>query len=171
MAGALSQPIEEPAPAPAGLPRLELRIGRLNLLFRFTFAFHAREVRFEVAEADGGFVRIFPETFSFHASRHDPTELFLQLDDLLAKHRRLSERASARDARNLMTRLLAAAPGYLDGLCEHLEASDRLAGDLRARFHQDVAMLCQLLLRFIETHDLEGGRPLRVNSQPSQAKA
>ncbi len=117
MAGALSQPIEEPAPAPAGLPRLELRIGRLNLLFRFTFAFHAREVRFEVAEADGGFVRIFPETFSFHASRHDPTELFLQLDDLLAKHRRLSERASARDARNLMTRLLAAAPGYLDGLC------------------------------------------------------
>ena len=110
----------------AVLPRLELRIERLQLTFRFTFAFHAREVRFEIETDDGTFERIFPETFSFHASRHDPTELFLQLEDLLTKSRMLGPRASARDVRNLMTRMLSIAPRYLDDLCNHLEASNRL---------------------------------------------
>jgi len=215
----------------AALPRLELRVGRLQLTFRFTLAFHAREVRFEIAEApierkpDGGnrpvaaiagasdhasahasahasdpaharehapdpagdwraverpgpaqapgaatagepqqsqFERIFPETFSFNATRHDPTELFLQLDDLLTKPRLLGPRANARDARNLMTRMLSAAPRYLDGLCGHLERAGRLRADARLRFHQDVALLSQMLLRFIETHELDGGRQLRV---------
>ena len=99
------------------LPRLELRIERLQLTFRFTFAFHAREVRFEIATDGSAYERIFPETFSFHASRHDPTELFLQLEDLLTKSRMLGPKASARDARNLMTRMLSTAPRYLDGLC------------------------------------------------------
>ena len=144
------------------LPRLELRIERLQLTFRFTFAFHAREVRFEI-ETDGGtFERIFPETFSFHASRHDPTELFLQLEDLLTKSRMLGPRASARDVRNLMTRMLSIAPRYLDDLCNHLEASNRLRSDARLRFHQDVALLSQILLRFTETHDLGDSRQLRV---------
>ena len=67
------------------LPRLELRGERLQLTFRFTLAFHAREVRFEIAQGDGPFERIFPETFSFHAARHDPTELFLQLGTRLKK--------------------------------------------------------------------------------------
>ncbi len=166
---------------PGALPRLELRVERLQLTFRFTFAFHAREVRFEVAGADGAFERIFPETFSFHATRHDPTELFLQLDDLLSKPRLLGAGASTRDARNLMTRVLAAAPRYLDGLCDHLledgrareqerpssEAGDRtrggrLQGAMRVRFHQDVALLSQVLLRFLETHELDGGRQIRV---------
>ena len=31
----------------APLERLELRVERLRLTFRFTYAFHAREVRFE----------------------------------------------------------------------------------------------------------------------------
>ena len=152
----------ESAAAPTALPRLELRIERLQLTFRFTLAFHAREVRFEISQADAGFERIFPETFSFHAARHDPTELFLQLDDLLTKTRLLGPRASARDVRNLMTRMLSAAPRYLDGLCRHLEESDRLGAEARVRFHQDVALLSQILLRFIETHELDGGRPLRV---------
>ena len=146
----------------AALPRLELRIERLQLTFRFTFAFHAREVRFEVATDGGAFERIFPETFSFHASRHDPTELFLQLEDLLTKSRMLGPRASARDARNLMTRMLSTAPRYLDGLCEYLEAADRLRPEARLRFHQDVALLSQILLRFTETHELSDGRQLRI---------
>ena len=146
----------------AVLPRLELRIERLQLTFRFTFAFHAREVRFETTTDAGAFERIFPETFSFHAARHDPTELFIQLEDLLTKSRMLGPRASARDARNLMIRMLSTAPRYLDRLCNHLEASNRLRSDARLRFHQDVALLSQILLRFTETHDLGDGRQLRV---------
>ncbi|HEY5656775.1 MAG TPA: hypothetical protein VIY27_03210, partial [Myxococcota bacterium] len=66
---------------PSTLDRLELRIGRLGLVFRFTYAVHAREVRFECDRGDG-FERLFPETFSFHPDRHDPAEIFLQLQDL-----------------------------------------------------------------------------------------
>ena len=84
----------------AGLERLELRVERLQVAFRFTFAFHAREVRFEVDEGEG-FRRVFPETFSFHRERHDPTELPLQLDDLLRKPRLLSARAHRRDCSRL----------------------------------------------------------------------
>jgi len=145
-----------------GLPRLELRIERLQLTFRFTLAFHAREIRFEVAQDGGSYERVFPETFSFHVARHDPTELFLQLEDLLNKSQILGPRASARDARNLMTRMLASAPRYLDGLCNHLEESNRLRKDARLRFHQDVALLSQILIRFNATHDLGDGRQLRL---------
>lgn len=160
-----SSPDPESLPAKkaaVALPRLELRIERLQLTFRFTFAFHAREIRFEIAEDDGPFERVFPETFSFHVARHDPTELFLQLEDLLTKSRTLGPRASARDARNLMTRMLSSAPRYLDGLCRHLEESNRLRADARLRFHQDVALLSQILIRFNESHDLGAGRQLRV---------
>ncbi len=145
-----------------GLPRLELRIERLQLTFRFTLAFHAREIRFEVAQDGGSYERVFPETFSFHVARHDPTELFLQLEDLLNKSQILGPRAGARDARNLMTRMLASAPRYLDGLCNHLEESNRLRKDARLRFHQDVALLSQILIRFNATHDLGDGRQLRL---------
>jgi hypothetical protein len=161
--GPSEAPPESSSPA-IPLPRLELRVERLNLRFRFTFAFHAREVRFETATGDAPFERLFPETFSFHANRHDPTELFLQLDDLFAKTRLIGVHASARDARNLMTRMLSQAPRYLDGLCRHLDAAGRLGPDARLRFHQDVALLCQILLRFVETHDFDGGRQLRVAS-------
>jgi hypothetical protein len=149
------------APRPA-LPRLVLRVERLQLSFRLTFAFHAREVRFEVAEAEDRFERIFPETFSFDASRHDPTELLLQLEDLLTKPRLLAARASNRDVRNLMVRILSAAPHYLEEVCRHVDGANRLAGEARVRFHQDVALLSQLLLRFSETHELDGSRALRV---------
>jgi hypothetical protein len=36
------------------LDRLELRVERLRLTFRFTYAFHAREVRFECDRGEGG---------------------------------------------------------------------------------------------------------------------
>jgi hypothetical protein len=139
-----------------------LRVERLQLSFRLTFAFHAREVRFEVAEAEDRFERIFPETFSFDASRHDPTELLLQLEDLLAKPTLLAARASNRDVRNLMVRILSAAPRYLEAVCRHVEGGRRLGNEARVRFHQDVALLSQLLLRFSETHELDGSRSLRV---------
>lgn len=150
--------------ASSGLPRLELRVERLNLRFRMTYAFHAREVRFEIAQEDESFERAFPETFSFDVSRHDPTELFLQLDELLAKTRLLGSKAKPRDARNLMTRILSSAPHYLDDLCDHLDNGHRLRPEARLRFHQDVALLGQILLRFLESHELEAGRQLRVAS-------
>jgi len=81
----------------AALNRLELRVERLHLKIRFTYAFHAREVRFELNDGSG-YARIFPETFSFHASRHDPAELYIQFEDLAAKPRLLSPRANRRDA-------------------------------------------------------------------------
>jgi hypothetical protein len=159
----LEKPTRESTPeAATPLPRLELRIERLQLTFRFTLAFHAREVRFEVAKDGDAFERVFPETFSFHAARHDPTELFIQLEDLLTKSQMLDGRASARDARNLMTRMLSEAPRYLDGLCRHLESSNRLRPDARVRFHQDVALLSQILLRFIESHDVGESRQIRL---------
>jgi hypothetical protein len=153
-------------PAPSrGLERLELRIERLRSTFRFTYAFHAREVRFERSEGrDEPFARMFPETFSFHAERHDPTELFLQLDDVLRKPSLISERANARDARQLVTRLCAEAPHYLEEMRARFEAGSQLQGATRARVHQDMALLAQIVLRFIETRDLDDNRTLRIAS-------
>jgi len=145
-----------------GLHRLELRLERLKVTFRFTFAFHAREVRFE-RDAGDGFERVFPETFSFHAHRHDPTELLLQLEDLVTKPRLIDPRANKRDAQQLVVRLLAEAPSYLDQMIEDLDESGRLSNGSRARVHQDVALLSQILRRFIDTHDLPDQRRLRVS--------
>jgi hypothetical protein len=146
---------------PRGLERLELRIERLRLTFRLTFAFHAREVRFEL-DAGEGFERVFPETFSFHPDRHDPAELMLQLDDLMNKSRLLSPNAHRRDSRELMTRLLAEAPRYLEGVLDRLEADGKLAGDVQLRLYQDLALLSQIFDRFIETRDLIERRSVRV---------
>lgn len=146
-----------------GLDRLELRIERLRTVFRFTYAFHAREVRFERDEGDG-FVRLFPETFSFRADRHDPTELFLQLDDLLHRPRLISARANRRDARQLVTRLLSAAPHHLERMRERLAGEGGLEGPARVRMLQDLALLAQILLRFIETRDLDEQRSLRIGA-------
>jgi hypothetical protein len=93
--------------APA-LPRLELRIERLRASYRFTYAFHAREVRFE-RDDGSGYQSVFPETFSFHAARHDPTELYLRLDDLWTNPRRLSADASSRVINSSASRRLASA--------------------------------------------------------------
>ena len=144
-----------------GLPRLELRFERLGVTFRFTFAFHAREVRFE-RDLGEGFERVFPETFSFHIDRHDPAELFLQLDDLMRKPRLLSPRAHRRDARELVMRLLANVPRYLDGVSARLAKEGRLDSGSGLRFAQDLALLSQIFLRFSETADLAEQRQVRV---------
>ncbi len=159
--GSVATPSGGAAGGPRGIERLELRIQRLRLTFRFTFAFHAREVRFE-CDGSGAFQRVFPETFSFDAARHDPMELFLQLADLLGKPRLLSPEAHRRDTRELVHRMLAAAPRYLEKLIGRLEAEDRLVGSMRVRVHQDVALLAQVMLHFIESRDLESNRSLRM---------
>ena len=97
------------AAAAHGLERLTLRLERLQLTFRFTYAFHAREVRFE-RDAGEGFDRVFPETFSFHAKRHDLAELTLQLDDLARKPLLLAPQANRRDAQLLVARLVLGVP-------------------------------------------------------------
>ena len=147
----------------SGVERLELRLERLNVTVRFTWAFHARQVRFE-RDAGEGFQSLFPETFSFHAGRHDPSELSLQLDDLLRKPHLISPGAHLRDSSEIIRRLLSEAPRYIESVCTRLETQVDLAPERRARFHQDVALLCQLMLRFIETHDLADVRPVRVGA-------
>jgi hypothetical protein len=146
-----------------GLRRLDLRIEKLKVTFRFTLAFHAREVRFECDRGDG-FQRIFPETFSFHSPQNDPTELTLQLDDLFSKPQLLSPKAHPRDAVQLVTRLLSAIPRYLERTCDELEEEGRLDSTVRLRMYQDVAILAQILLRFEESRELDQRRSVRVAS-------
>ena len=111
--------------------------------FRFTLAFHAREIRFESLKTTAGLRANLPrDLFLPRAARHDPTELFLQLEDLLTKSRMLGPRASARDARNLMTRMLSDGTSLSRRTLQaHLEESNRLRPEARLRFHQDVALL------------------------------
>ena len=87
---------------------------------RFTWAFHAREVRFERAVA-AGFEPLFPETFSFHLEAHEPFELQLQLEDLWSEPRRLGEGINRRAAQTLVRRLVAAAPREVEVRGQHEE--------------------------------------------------
>ncbi len=134
--------------AAAGLARLELRLERLQLVFRFTYAFHAREVRFE-RDAGDGYERIFPETFSFHADRHDPSEFMLQLDDLARKPELLAPRANRRDVQILMARLALGVPRYLEALVARLESEGAVSDAVLARIYEDVALMAQMFIRFL----------------------
>ena len=142
-----------------GLKRLETRVERLSLSFRLTFAFHAREVRFECDRGDG-YERIFPETFSFHSASHDPAELFFQLDDLLNRPELLSPRANRRDSQELVVRLLSRLPHYLEALVA--DVADRLSDSPRLRVFQDVALFCQITSRFLTSRELVEQRQSRV---------
>ncbi len=144
-----------------GLDRLELRIERLRVAFRFTYAFHAREVRFERDSGDG-FVRIFPETFSFQPGRHDPAELYLQLDDLARKPRLLSPQARRRDAEVLLARLALGIPRYLERVLDRLEAEARLTPRAMDQVYEEVALLAQILARFLADRGEEEGPGIRV---------
>ncbi len=132
----------------SGIPRLDFRIERLGLVCRFTFAFHAREVRFE-ADRGNGFQSVFPETFSFHADRHDPTELYLRFEDLWTNPRRLHPRAGRRDAEELIFRLLGALPSVLEELLERLDGSGA-----QGRVAEDIAVFALIAQRFISDKSL-----------------
>ena len=143
----------------AGIPRLEFRVERLRSTFRFAYAFHAREVRFE-RERGEGFERLFPETFSFHAERHDPVELYLRLDDLWTHPRLLAPSASRREAEDLVVRLLAALPAHLDAVLDRLETGENRAALVRAS--EDVAVFGQVAQRFVSDKSLAEHSRLRL---------
>jgi len=145
----------------APLERLELRVERLRLVFRFTYAFHAREVRFE-CDRGAGWQRVFPETFSFHADRHDPAELFLQLADLAEKPQLLSEQARRRDSELLIARLLLGAPRYLERVLSQLEADERLDPKRLEQIYADLALLSEVMARFASGRDNEDHPGLRI---------
>lgn len=102
-------------------------------------------MRFEKDEG-AGYERVFPETFSFHADRHDPAELYLRLEDLWTNPQRLGK-ASRRDAEELMTRLLAALPAYLERVLDRLEAGASRAPFVRAC--EDVSVMGLVVQRFV----------------------
>jgi hypothetical protein len=106
-------------------------------------------VRFE-RDAGGGFESLFPETFSFHAERHDPAELYLRFDDLWSHPQRLASDAGRRDSEELMLRLLEMLPGTLDAVLDRLQGQQ--AAFLRAC--EDVAVFAQVTLRFIADKQL-----------------
>jgi hypothetical protein len=133
---------------------LELAIERAGVRIRFTWAFHAREVRFERATRDG-FEPLFPETFSFHLQRHDPFELQLQLEDLWSDPRRLGPGVTRRDAQELVRRLLVAAPPYLEAVLDHLAGEGRLVGATSVRVHADLVVLARAVARFLREKELE----------------
>ena len=141
-------------PARSGTAPLELVIERLDLHVRMTWAFHAREVRFERLEG-ATWVALFPETFSFHLDRHDPTELSLQLEDLWSDPRRLAAGATRREAQELLRSLLAATPGYLERVLDELERSGRLVGAVSQRVHADAVVLAVMVARFVREKQLD----------------
>jgi hypothetical protein len=145
----------------ATLDRLKLRIERLRLTFRFTYAFHAREVRFECDRGEG-FERIFPETFSFHEDRHDPAEMHVQLADLVSKPRLLAPEANRRDAQVLMSRFVIAVPRYLEAVVDRLEREGRLDEAGFSRFYTDVALLSRIFLRFAAARTGEETQGIRM---------
>jgi len=157
---ATEAPLASTAAPKAGLDRFELRLERLQVTFRFTYAFHAREIRFE-CDTGAGFERMFAETFSFHAERHDPAELYLQLDDLARKPQLLSPRANRRDAEVLASRVALGVPRYLERLLNRLE-SEGLADAALCRVYEDVALLAQVLQRFVGEHTVEERPGIRI---------
>jgi hypothetical protein len=149
-----------PAAAVApGIPRLEFRIERLKTSYRFSYAFHAREVRFE-RDTGSGFESVFPETFSFRAERHDPAELYLRLEDLWTNPRRLAPEAGRRDCEELVLRLLAALPRTLAGVLERLRAAE--SDEALTRAAEDIAVFAQIAIRFVHDKQLEENPRVRM---------
>jgi hypothetical protein len=105
---------------------------------------------------------VFPETFSFHRDRHDPAELYLQLDDLWRKPRLLSPRARRRDAEVLVSRLLIAIPRYLESVVTRVEGEGRLGGSALARVHEEVALVAQIVSRFVSDRGADEGPGIRM---------
>jgi hypothetical protein len=151
------------APAPetsasvrAGIERLEYRVERLATTLRFAYAFHTREVRFE-RDRGAGFERTFPETFAFRHERHDPTELYLQLEDLWTKPQLIAPRATRRDAEDVMARLVEALPAYLERVLDRLEAQEP-SGRILEQAYEDTGMLALVVGRFLEDKPLDAER-------------
>ncbi len=109
-------------------------------------------MRFE-CDAGEGYARVFPETFSFRADRHDPAELYLQLDELSRRPERLAPGANRRDAELLASRLALGVPRYLERVLDRLEGEGRLEGAALTRVYADVGILARTFLRFLGDRD------------------
>lgn len=119
-------------------------------------------MRFE-RDAGEGFERIFPETFSFHADRHDPSELYLQFEDLWSNPRLLAPQANRREAEHLVTRLIAVLPNYLELILDRLEGdASEPASPVLVRAAEDAAVFARLATRFLEEHRLADTPRLRL---------
>jgi hypothetical protein len=103
-----------------------------------------------------------PRRFSFHADRHDPAELFLQLADLAEKPQLLSDLARRRDSDLLVARLLLAAPRYLERVLQQLEADKRLDPKRLEQIYADLALLSEVMARFVTGRDTEDHPGLRT---------
>ena len=144
-------------PVRPGVQRLEYRVERLRTTVRFTYAFHTREVRFERDPGDG-FVRVFPETFAFRAERHDPAELYLQLEDVWTKPQLLSPKGNRRDAEDVTRRLAEGLPGYLERVIEQLEGQDGIDERILTHVYEDVGLMALVMGRFLEDKQLDAER-------------
>jgi hypothetical protein len=119
-------------------------------------------VRFERVRAGAAPAPLFPETFSFHLDRHDPFELHLQVEDLWTDPRRLGDGATRREVQEAVRRLLAALPGYLERVLDHLLAGGRLAGAASVRIHGDLVVLAREVTRFLTEKELASQPDLRL---------
>lgn len=120
-------------------------------------------MRFE-RDTGSGFERVFAETFSFHPDRHDPAELYLQLEDILSRPRLISPDARPRDAERVVIRLIAALPRYAEAAVYDLQASGRIDGPTLGRVWEDMALLVQVADRIVADKRLEDRPELRVAS-------
>lgn len=118
-------------------------------------------MRFE-SDAGEGFRRAFPETFSFRPERHDPAELYLQLDDLWSNPRILAEAATRREAEEVVRRLLEAAPRYVERILRRMEGDAALSPSALSVLHADATLLVRTLLRFLEDKHLDATPALRM---------
>ena len=118
-------------------------------------------MRFE-RDSGTGFTRVFPETFAFRPDRHDPAELYLQLDDLLRKPRLLSPRANRRDAEILISRLVLGVPRYLERVLTRLEVEGRLEAAALTKIYEDVSLLAQIFGRFVADRSGDEGPGIRM---------
>lgn len=118
-------------------------------------------MRFE-RDAGTGYARVFPETFAFRPDRHDPAELYLQLDDLLRKPRLLSPRANRRDAEILISRLVLGVPRYLERVLTRLEVEGRMDAAALTKIYEDVSLLAQIFGRFVADRSGDEGPGIRM---------
>ncbi len=118
-------------------------------------------MRFE-RDPGSGFERIFAETFAFRAERHDPAELYLQLEDVWTKPQLIAGKANRRDAEAVVARLAEAMPAYLERVMDRLEQQAGVDGRILTHVHEDVGLLASIMGRFITDKRLDEDDRLRT---------
>jgi hypothetical protein len=120
---------------------------------RVTWAVHARDLRLERETADG-FVRSFP--------RRSPSISIAMIRSSCSSNWKISGRTRADstrvrrgDSQDLVRRILAAAPGYVEAILEQLAQGGRLSGAASVRVHTDAVVLARVLARFLREKELE----------------